>query len=124
MSPPVLHQVTVGATPGDAITDQAVVLRRWLRDQVLPPLASLRGVGGVHLFEGAVAAPMTNEQRIRGADAGFDWAVLATGYDEEALAALTEDGLSRAKLETHGATGVRDAAYRLHYALTASDAAT
>lgn len=32
MSAPVLHQVTVGATPGDAITDQAIVLRRWLRE--------------------------------------------------------------------------------------------
>jgi len=29
---PVLHQVTIGAVPGDAITDHAFTLRRWLRD--------------------------------------------------------------------------------------------
>lgn len=28
----VLHQVTVGAGPGDAITDQALLIRRWLRE--------------------------------------------------------------------------------------------
>lgn len=32
MTRPVLHQVTVGATTGDAITDQAFLLRRWLRE--------------------------------------------------------------------------------------------
>lgn len=32
MTRPVLHQVTVGATIGDAITDQAFLLRRWLRE--------------------------------------------------------------------------------------------
>ena len=32
MSKPVLHQVSVGATIGDAITDQAFMLRRWLRE--------------------------------------------------------------------------------------------
>ncbi|MGE0876681.1 MAG: hypothetical protein AB7O31_18600 [Burkholderiales bacterium] len=99
-------------------------LRRWLREEALPPLASLRGVGGAHLFEGAVAAPMTNEQRIRGVDAGFDWAVLATGYDEEALAALTEGVLSTAQLEAHGAGGVQAASYRLGYALTDREART
>lgn len=31
MSKPVLHQFTVGATPGDAITEHAFLLRRWLR---------------------------------------------------------------------------------------------
>lgn len=27
-----LHQITVGATPGDAITDHALMIRRWLRE--------------------------------------------------------------------------------------------
>jgi L-malate glycosyltransferase len=30
--PSTLHQLLVGATPGDAITDQALLLRRWLRE--------------------------------------------------------------------------------------------
>jgi glycosyltransferase involved in cell wall biosynthesis len=29
---PILHQLTVGASPGDAITDYALLLRRWLRE--------------------------------------------------------------------------------------------
>lgn len=32
MLDPTLHQFIVGALPGDAITDQALLLRRWLRD--------------------------------------------------------------------------------------------
>ena len=32
MAKPVLHQFLVGATPGDAITDYAMLLRRWLRE--------------------------------------------------------------------------------------------
>ncbi len=32
MSKPILHQVSVGAVMGDAITDQAFMLRRWLRE--------------------------------------------------------------------------------------------
>ncbi|MDQ4078190.1 MAG: glycosyltransferase [Chloroflexota bacterium] len=35
MSQSVLHQVTVGATLGDAITDHALLLRRWLRERGL-----------------------------------------------------------------------------------------
>jgi hypothetical protein len=27
-----LHQFIVGASPGDAITDQALLMRRWLRE--------------------------------------------------------------------------------------------
>lgn len=33
MSKPILHQVTIGATVGDAITDQAFLIRRWLREK-------------------------------------------------------------------------------------------
>lgn len=32
---------------------------------------------------------MTNEQRMRGADAGVDWALLVTGYDQEAFTSLS-----------------------------------
>ncbi len=33
MSKPPLHQFIIGASPGDAITDQALLLRRWLREE-------------------------------------------------------------------------------------------
>jgi len=32
----VFHQMIIGATPGDAITDQAFVIQRWLRDAGFP----------------------------------------------------------------------------------------
>ena len=48
-------------------------LRQWLLLDALPQLPSRRGIGGVHLFEGALTPKMTTEQRIRGADAGLDW---------------------------------------------------
>ncbi len=46
------------------------------------------GLGSVHLLKGELAAAMTNEQRIRGADGGVDWALLVTGYRQDAVAAL------------------------------------
>ncbi len=92
-----------------------------LRDWLLQDLASLPsrpGIGSVHLFEGAVTPTMTNEQRIRGADAGFDWALFVTGYSENAVAQLLQADLVDAKLEQHGAAGVLAAIYRMDYALT------
>ena len=93
-------------------------MRAWLVEQVLPQLPSKRGVGGVHLLEGAAAAPMTNEQRLRGADAGVDWAILATGYGPEALAELSAGDLGAARLEEHGAAGVHAMTYRMDYSLS------
>ena len=92
-------------------------LRRVLLQDVLPQLASKPGIGSVHLFEGAVTPPMTNEQRIRGADAGFDWAVLVTGYREDALASLMQGDLGDAQLGKHGATGILAALYRTEYSV-------
>jgi len=88
-------------------------LRKWLLHDNLPRLPSRPGIGGVHLFEGALTPKMTNEQRIRGADAGFDWALFLTGYREESLASLEQ----AAELESHGAAGVFEAAYRMDYSL-------
>lgn len=93
-------------------------LRKWLLQEALPPLSSRPGIGGVHLFEGALTPEMTAEQRIRGADAGFDWALFVTGYDLDALANLGATGLGRAELEAQGAEGVLDATYRMDYMLT------
>ena len=96
-------------------------LRDWLL-QDLARLPSTSGIGSAHLFEAALTPQMTNEQRIRGADAGFDWALLVTGYSQDALAQLMQAGLRSAKLERHGATGVLAALYRMDYALTEREA--
>jgi hypothetical protein len=97
--------------------DSVSSLRKWLLQDILPPLVSRRGVGSAHVFEGAVTPGMTNEQRLRGADAGLDWAMLVTGYSQEALASLEQADLGTAQLEKHGATGVLSATYRMEYSI-------
>ena len=93
-------------------------LRTWLLRDALPRLPSARGIGSLHLFEGAATPAMTHEQRIRGADAGVDWALFATGYSPDALASLAQADLGATALQQHGATGVVDALYRMDYSLT------
>ncbi len=92
--------------------------RAWLQDDALPQLPSKAGVGSVHWLEGAATPAMTNEQRIRGADTGVDWALLVTGYDADALTALTHGDLGQEQLEQRGAVGVVSGLYGMHYALT------
>ena len=93
-------------------------LRAWLLDVALPRIPTRRGLGSAHLFEGASTPRMTNEQRLRGADAGVDWAVFVTGYDEAALGALMQADLGRDRFEAHGSTSVSEAIYRMHFMLT------
>ena len=97
-------------------------LRKWLVEEALPPLPARPGIVGAHLLEGAAAALMTKEQSIRGADAGVDWALVLTGYGEDALRALRQAELGNASLERNGAAGVTDATYRLDYALSEREA--
>lgn len=99
------------------IAEAASALRSWLLGEILPALPSRPGIGSVHLFEGAVTPGMTNEQRLRGADAGVDWALLVTGYSHEALASLGHADLGNAQLEKHGATGIVAALYRMDYSV-------
>lgn len=96
-------------------------LRAWLLEDTLPQLPSRRGLGSAHLFEVALTPDMTREQRIRGADAGVDWALFVTGYGEDALATLRHGDLSRAQIEEHGGTAVSEAMYRMQYMLTDRD---
>lgn len=97
-------------------------LRGWLLEDVLAQLPSRAGLGSAHLLEGAATPAMTNEQRIRGADAGVDWAILVTGYDETAISALMRGDLGKANLEQRGATGVVAGLYGMHYSLTNREA--
>ena len=61
---------------------------------------------------------MTNEQRIRGADAAVAWAILVTGYGHEALTRLSHAELGRPHLEQREAMRVVEAIYRLDYSLS------
>jgi len=104
-----------------AAPEDEATLRTWLLQDALPGLPSKAGLGCAHLFQGAAAPPMTNEQRIRGTDTGFDWAVVVTGYGQESVANLTLDELGNAQFERHGATGMASAVYRMDYAVTERD---
>lgn len=93
-------------------------LEAWLRAEILAPLPMRPGLGSVHLLKAGVAAPMTNEQRIRGDDAAVAWALLATGYRQEAVAALATAELGAGRLEEQGAAHSTAALYRTDYTLT------
>lgn len=95
-------------------------LRKWLWDEALPTLPAKPGFGSVRLFEGALTPAMTNEQRIRGADAGVDWALVVTGYSQDVLARLL-DGDFLKELAHRCPAGILSGAYRLEYSLSASE---
>ncbi|MBU0589123.1 MAG: hypothetical protein KJ852_16255 [Gammaproteobacteria bacterium] len=97
-------------------------LSQWLTGNVLPGLPARPGLGSVHLFEGALTPSMTNEQRIRGADAGVDWALVLTAFRQQDLERLVQTDLNRQALEQQGATDVVEGLYRLDYALTEREA--
>jgi hypothetical protein len=98
-------------------SESAAAVRGWLLEETLPALPARRGIGSAHLLEGASAAPMTNEQRIRGADAGVDSAMLLMGYDSQALAELSQGALASRELERRGAMDVTEGLYRIDYTL-------
>jgi hypothetical protein len=100
----------------DPRSGSAASLRRWLLQELLPEVPAEPGIGSIHLLEGAATPQMTNEQRIRGRDAGVDWALLVSGYREAALAGLLPHVIG--PLEQRGAAGVVDAMYRMDYSLT------
>ena len=100
--------------------EAASSLRKWLCDEALPALPAKPGLGSVHLFEGALTPSMTNEQRIRGADAGVDWALVVTGYSQDVLARLPEGGVLK-ELARRCPAKILSAAYRLDYSLGAGE---
>ncbi|MET1084113.1 MAG: hypothetical protein ABWY12_13860, partial [Burkholderiales bacterium] len=93
----------------------------WLDGQVLRHLPSRPGLGSVHLLRGALAASMTSEQQIRGVDAGLDWALMATGYEPEAVAALESTELSLGELRAHGCASASLVLYRAAHSLSAGE---
>lgn len=72
-------------------SSRAAEVTRWLLEEALPRVPQMPGLGSAHLLEGAQPAPMTNEQRIRGADAGIDSAMIVMGYDRDAVAAYAHE---------------------------------
>ena len=98
-------------------------LDAFLRREIVATLPMRPGLGSAHLLKAELAAPMTNEQRIRGADAAVAWALLVTGYRQDAVAALASAELAPARLEAHGAARSTAALYRADYTLVAGEPA-
>lgn len=99
----------------------AASLRDWLVHEVMPTLPQAAGLGSAHLLQGAQAAAMTNEQRIRGADRGIDWALILTGYDEAAVAARARELCAGGALPGRGAEDLSSALYRWSYSLAGEE---
>lgn len=98
---------------------QSASLNRWLLEEALSAIPSTSGLGSAHLLQGAQAAAMTSEQRIRGADRGVDAAVLVTGYDIEAVTACANALCT--SLPGRGAMEVSSASYRWSYSLDSTE---
>lgn len=99
-------------------------LQAHLVDDVLPQLTARPGIGSAHLLQGAAAAPMTHEQRMRGADVAVDWALLVTGYEEDALAGLADGALGAAELMRRGGGDATHALYGLRYVASRAELPT
>jgi uncharacterized RDD family membrane protein YckC len=104
---------------------EAPALQSWLDGSALPELARRRGIVSARRFVASAAAPMTREQQIRGPDASFDSAVLVTGYEAGAIAALARDEFACARFEARGVPTAQFASgvYRLAVALGAGELA-
>ena len=72
-------------------SDCAERLEAWLVSELLPDLPSRKGLMAAQLLRNIAfpAAVQTTEQKIRGGDAAADWIVLVSGYDAEAVTAVT-----------------------------------
>ena len=101
--------------------DTGKQLHRWLLADALPRLPAMTGLGSAHLLQGAQAAAMTNEQRIRGADRGVDSAVIMTGYELDAVVEQAQRLHGDGSLASQGASDISVVAYRCAYSLAASE---
>ncbi len=96
-------------------------LRKWLCDEELPRLSAAPGLGSGHLLESAAAPIMTNEQRIRGADAGVEWALVLTGYSRDSVAQLADARSLEQNLAQYGVVESQSEMYALDYSLSAAE---
>lgn len=111
--------ISVRFTPRDG---EEASLRERLEREVMPALASQRGMASVHLFRPGPPPPMTEEQTLRGRDAVMSWLLLASAYDGAALGPAHAEHLRSEALEWAGAANVAVGTYALQYTATAREA--
>jgi hypothetical protein len=97
-------------------------LHDWLAGAVLPQLAVRPGIASAALLEAAQPPAMTREQQIRGRDAAMQSALMVTGYDSLAVAALAQGQLRSDEFAARGAVMAEHACSVFHNAITISDA--
>lgn len=95
----------------------------WMAGEMLAALPMQTGVASAVLFRSGLQAALTVEQRIRGQDAGVDWALLVTGYARMRVDELASGALLPLELERRGASGVTSATYQLVHCLSNRDLA-
>jgi hypothetical protein len=100
---------------------RAPQLHRWMLEEALPGVPQQPGLGSSHLLQGAQAAAMTNEQRIRGADRGVDSALIVTGYEDKAVAAFADAMLGAGSVLDRGAGELSCATFRISYSLASAE---
>lgn len=113
--------VSVRFTPAGG-TDASLTER--LAREVLPAMASRRGMTSVHLLQPAAPPPATKEQALRGGpDTPMTWLLLATAYDPDALGRAAAEHLQPDALAQLGAApGMTIGTYALHYTATGKEA--
>lgn len=103
---------------------QESTLKDWLAREVLPAMASRRGMASVQLLQPAPPPPMTKEQSMRGPDMPITWLLLATAYDAEALSRASTEHLEPNALERFGASPeMLRGSYALHCTVAAQEVA-
>lgn len=100
---------------------RADALHSWLLEEALAAVPAASGLGSAHLLQGAQAAQMTNEQRIRGADRGIETAVIVTGYEREAVAEFARGLCDGGAIAARGEAGPSWGMYQWHYSLDSAE---
>lgn len=114
------HAHAVRFTPEEGAEAQ---LSDWIANEVLPDIATRRGLTSAHVFIPTAPPPMTKEQSLRGADMALPWLVVTTAYDAEALQRAASEHLAPDQFCTKGARAdIATGQYALHHSATAAEA--
>lgn len=113
--------VSVRFTPASG-RERALAER--LAAEILPALATRRGMAGACLLRPAPPPPMTREQAMRGPDAALPWVLLASAYDADALDGTAAEHLTPQRLGSYGASAQSSIGrYSLHVTMSAQEVA-
>ncbi len=99
-------------------------LCNWLAAEAMPVLSARSGLVGSLLLRSGLRADLTVEQRIRGADASVDRALLVTGFSRPSIEALANGMLSVPELERRAMGSVTSGIYQMAHCINDRDLAS